>query len=471
MMKKILIVDDERTARKGLSFAIRPLQVAITEADSQKMAEAIIDKEEFDLVICDLRLPTEANGLSLIKTIKEKYPDTSILAITAYGSIENAVKAMQFGADDYVTKDFSGDEILIKIEKMLETRDLRLTNKRITEKLNDLEKKYGMLFKQDVIIGEHPKMKEIIALAEKIAQDNDSTVLITGESGTGKELIARFIHQHSPERSKHKFVVVDISNMPSTLLESHLFGHEKGAFTNAHQQHIGLFEIGDRGTIFLDEIGDFPMELQVKLLRFLQERTFYRVGSNTPRAADVRVIAATNKNIDELVAANLFREDLFYRLNVLRIHLPPLRERRSDIPILIEHFRKLLEIQKGRTLHFPKPIIDKMCDYEWKGNVRELKNVMESLYVTCPDNIVRETDLNLGASSVSDRDANAYKALFNLPFKEARKRLLADFEKEFLKYFLQRYDGNITKIAQAVGESREGLSKKIKKYGLKKKPL
>ncbi len=466
-MKKILIVDDERAARKGMLFTLKPISGEIKEAESKKEADRILEQMEFDLVICDLRLPTEIMGLSLIKTIKEKYPFTAVLAITAYGSIDSAVKAMKYGADDYITKDFSSDEILLKIEKMLETRNLRLANKRISEKLSDLEKKYGVLFEPNKIIGEDPKIKNVLHLAKRIAHDNDSTVLITGESGTGKELIARFIHQHSPERSKHKFVVVDIANMPSTLLESHLFGHEKGAFTNAHQQHIGLFEMANHGTIFLDEIGDFPIELQVKLLRVLQEKTFYRVGGSAPLVTDVRIIAATNKNIDEMVKNNLFREDLFYRLNVVRLHLPPLRERKSDIPLLIEYFQKILEVQKGRKLIFPEKIIKKMTAYDWRGNIRQLQNVMESLYVICPGSEVRETDLNLQTSAMPELENQLFTSLLKMPFKEARKKLLHEFERVFLSHYLEIYQGNISKIASVVGESREGLSKKIKKYGLK----
>jgi DNA-binding NtrC family response regulator len=299
-------------------------------------------------------------------------------------------------------------------------------------------------------------------------KDNDSNVLLTGESGTGKELIARSIHISSPERQMNKFNIVDISNIPSTLLESHLFGHEKGAFTDATSKRIGVFESADKGTIFLDEIGDFPTELQVKLLRFLQEGTFSRVGSSQELSADVRIIAASNKNIEGLVKKKKFREDLYYRLNVIRIHLPPLRDRKEDIIPLIKYFQLQFENQKGRKLFFPTEIISKMELYDWPGNVRQLKNFMERLYVICAENSVTENDLlfyGLPVKGVSDK---IFSSLLALPFKEARKQLLENFEKEFINHYLSLYKRNISKVASIVGESREGLSKKIKRYGLKR---
>ena len=465
-MKKILIIDDERTARKGLQFILKSADYKIFEAENAGQAENILKNEEFDLVIADLRLPTEETGLNLIKSIRTKYNLTPILVMTAFGSLDSAVKAMKAGAEDYVTKDFTREEILLKIEKLLETRMLWLANLRLTTEVKNLKEKFDLWHDSYRIIGESEEIKQILKIIDRVGKDNDSTVLITGESGTGKELVARSIHKNSPERSKNKFVVVDIANMPPTLLESQLFGHEKGAFTNAHQQHIGFIELANGGTIFLDEIGDFPLELQTKLLRFLQEKVFIRVGGSRSYISDVRIVAATNKNLDYMVEQGLFRQDLFYRLNVIRIYLPPLRERRDDIPVMLNYFCEMMKEQKNRELTFPKEIVERLKLYDWPGNIRQLKNLIESLFVVCPHNEVREIDLIFENRADSNKNNN-FAALLNMPFKQAKKQLMDEFEREFLKYYLARYQGNISKIASEVGESREGLSKKIKRFGLK----
>lgn len=468
-MTNVLIVDDERTARKGLLFMLRDVIDEINEAESRQQAEQILKKKEYDLAIVDLRLPEEKQGLKLIETIRTQYPLTPTLVITAYGTVDSAVKAMKAGAEDFLTKDFSKDEIIFKVNRALETRRLNLANLRLTKHVKDLEQKFNRL--QTVqIIGNSSEMKSVLNLVSRVGQDNDSTVLITGESGTGKELIARSIHLNSPRRKQKKFIIVDVANMPATLLESQLFGHEKGAFTSAHQKHIGMFELADGGTVFLDEIGDFPMELQVKLLRFLQEKTFSRVGGTKSLHSDVRIVAATNQNLEDMVKNKTFRQDLYYRLNVVRIQLPPLRDHKEDIPALIEFFQAKLEVQKGRCLHFTESILTKMMEYDWPGNVRQLHNLMERLYIICPENTVREDDLYFDHSALKGKRKDIFQSLLNLPLKEARRRLLEEFEIDFLKHYLTIYNGNISKIAQKVGESREGLSKKIKRYGLKKNP-
>lgn len=465
-MIKILIVDDERTARKGLYFSLKNLADSIKEAENINQAEALLKAEEFDIVISDLRLPNEEQGLSLVKKVKQIYPLTPVLMITAYSSVDSAVRAMKAGADDYITKDSSPDEIFLKIEKMLQTRKLWLTNFRLSEQVDSLRNQFGLFGEEDQIVGDSPQMKEILNLLARVGQDKDSTVLISGESGTGKELIARAIHRVNPHRNKHKFVVVDVANMPATLLESQLFGHEKGAFTNAIQKHSGYFEIAEGGMVFLDEIGDFPLELQVKLLRFLQEKTFMRVGGEAPIHADVRIVAATNKNLQELVEKERFREDLFYRLNVVNIHLPPLRERRQDILPLIEYFREKFRVQKGRDLLFPETILEKMKQYSWPGNIRQLKNFIESLYVICSEDVVREKDLNFEkAPRINNEDM--FRILLKLPFKEAKQRLVEKFERFYLEHHFRLSESNISRLASAIGESREGISKKVKRYNLK----
>jgi len=466
-LNKLLIVDDERTARKGLLFMLRSLDLEVQEAENRKQAEKILQDQEFDLAIVDLRMPTESQGLGLIGFIYHKYPLTPILVMTAFGSIDSAVKATKAGAQDYMTKDFSRDEIILKIEKILKTRQLWLDNLRLSEQVNNLKGNLEIFSGQDQIVGDNPAIKQILELSHRVGKDNESTVLITGESGTGKELIARSIHCSSSTRSREKFMVIDVANMPSTLLESQLFGHEKGSFTNAHHQHVGLFEKAHKGTVFLDEIGDFPKKSQVKLLRFLQEKVFFRVGSNESISTDVRIIAATNKNLEEMVGQEKFREDLYYRLNVVRIHLPPLRERRDDIPALVNYFKAKFETQKGRVLIFPENIIQKMIHYDWPGNIRQLKNFIERLYIACPGHEVQENDLMFSGIPTQAKDENIFEAYLKLPLKEARHELTEKLEKTFLKHYLLLYKGNISKIATVVGESREGLSKKIKRYGLK----
>ncbi len=466
-MQRILIIDDERTARKGLYFTLKKSFDDVHEAENFADAQRKLKQSEFDLAMVDLRLPSEEEGLRLIKHIKEIYPMTAVLIITAYSSVESAVKAMRAGGDDYITKDFTSEEIVIKVQKMLEMRKLWLSGLRLTKQVDDIKNKYTPFKEPDIIIGESKKMTLILDKLARIGKDNDSTVLVTGESGTGKEMVARSIHINSPKRARQKFVVVDVANMPATLLESQLFGHEKGAFTNANQLHRGFFEVASGGTVFLDEIGDFPLELQVKLLRFIQEKSFVRVGGDQPMYSDVRIIAATNKNLEELVKNNRFREDLYYRIKVIHIHLPPLRERKEDIPVLIKHFRERFNKLKGRELPFSQEVIDKMMQYDWPGNIRQLKNFIEELYVLCPSNEVTLDNLNFDQFDNHSKDEDPFNDLISLPFKAARKELVERFERQYYKYYYQACDGNITRMAQMVGESREGISKKLKYHGIK----
>jgi two-component system response regulator HydG len=464
---RVLIVDDEPTARKGLYYLLKSEIKDILQADNPDSAVELVGENELDLAIVDLRMPAEEDGLSLVRSIKLAQPLVQVLVMTAFGSVDSAVKAMKAGADDYVTKDFSRDELLIKIHRLLDTRRLKMSNLKLVEEVEDYRARLGMIAPESGIVGDSPAIRPIIDLIRRAGEDNESTVLITGESGTGKELVARGIHQKSPKRSVHKFVVVDIANIPATLLESQLFGHEKGAFTNAHQRHIGLFEKADGGTVFLDEIGDFPLELQTKLLRFLQEKSFTRVGGEDVRHSDVRILAATNKNLEQMVQEHKFREDLYYRLNVIRVQLPPLRERREDIPLLITHFARLFKVQKGRQLEFPEQVIETLTRYEWPGNVRQLRNTLESLYVLCPAEEVRTEDIWFNRGQPLPSSSGDDTRLFDLPLKEARQQILERFESRFIAHHLKKCGGNISKLAQEIGESREGLSKKIKRYGLK----
>ncbi len=467
-MSSVLIADDERTARKGLYFLLKSRIDEIDEAEDYEQAMQKIQAKQYDLLIIDLRFPTEQTGLKLVKKAREVSNLSPVLVITAFGSLDNAVQAMKAGAQDYVTKDFSQDELLLKIDKLLETRNLWLDNLRLANQVSDLKKQFLKGNNGDKIIGESEAIRSVLRTVSLVGKDNDSTVLITGESGTGKELIAHSIHRNSPQRKHKPFVVVDIANVPPTLLESQLFGHERGAFTNAYQQHKGLFEQAGGGTVFLDEIGDFPLELQTKLLRFIQAKTYSRVGSSESSYADVRIIAATNRNLEEMVQQQLFREDLFYRLNVIRIHLPPLRNRKEDIPLLISYFVEQLQKQKGKNISFGDEAIRKMINYEWPGNIRQLRNTIESLIVMNPSDRIDDFEPLTGTSADQKvRTEELFESLLEMPLKDARRKLIEEFEKHFIKHHLQRSKGNISKLAAMVGETREGLSKKIKRYGLK----
>ena len=470
-MNRILIVDDQLTARKGLRILVKSLQYSVDDAANVEEVDRLIAQNEYDLVITDLRLPAEEQGLQVIRNVRQHYPLTPILVITAFGSVDSAVKAIKMGADDYVTKDFSREELGLKVQRMLALRQTQLANLRLQEQVNSFREKYPDTLAPNQIVGSGVHMRQVMDLVSRAAEDNESTVLITGESGTGKELIARAIHWNSPGRKTRQFMIVDVANLPANLLESELFGHEKGAFTNAYLQKKGKFEVADGGTVFLDEIGDFSPELQTKLLRFLQEKSFSRVGGVKQLYSNVRIIAATNKNLEELVKTGQFREDLFFRLNVVRIHLPPLRERKEDIPELIRYFSGLLEAQKGRQLKFPAEIVQQMAEYEWPGNIRQLKNFIERLYVTCSSSVVSEAHLQFSPIQKQDEfsgSESVFDELLPLPFKEAKRRLLDNFERFYLSRHLKTHAGNISKLAEIVGESREGLSKKIKRYGLKK---
>jgi DNA-binding NtrC family response regulator len=466
-MSRILLIDDDKTARKGLYFILRSVVDEVIEAESVDETEKVLSKIQFDVVISDLRIPKEEDGLNLVKKIKQTQPITPILMITAYGSVDSAVKAIKAGAFDYITKDFTKEEIVLKIEKLLNTRKLWLSNLRLSQEVKALKNQNFFNVKNDEIIGNSPEITKVLDVIKRIAVDKDSTVLLQGESGTGKELVAKSIHNNTPERNKNKFIVVDVASMPTTLLESQLFGHEKGSFTDAKEKHIGYFEEAMHGTVFLDEIGDFPVELQVKLLRFLQEKTIVRVGGVEQIFADVRIIAATNKNLEELVARGEFRKDLYYRLKVVSLVIPSLKERKEDIRELIEYFINKFEIIKNRKLIFPNEVIDKMIEYDWPGNVRQLKNLIESLYILVPFDKVKEEDLQFETPESTYLVNDLPDTISNLSFKDAKQSVLEKFEYDYIRHHLKKYNGNISKLAAEIGISREGLSKKIKNYNLK----
>ena len=383
-MEKILVVDDEQSLREVLSIMLKRAGYAVTSAMDGEEAIELIQKEIFDLVITDLRMP-KIDGMEVLKAVKSASPETVVLIITAFATADSAVEAMKQGAYDYLTKPFQVDEVQLIIRNALEKRRLTTENMLLKREMAS-QSSFAQL------VGQSEAMQKVFDVVRKVA-DSKSNVLICGESGTGKELVARAIHYNSV-RSSLPFVAVNCSAVPETLLESELFGHMKGSFTGAISNKAGLFEIANGGTIFLDEIGDTTPTIQVKLLRVIQEREFRRVGGNQDIKVDVRIVAATNKDLEKAVADGSFREDLYYRLDVIPIRLPPLRMRTGDIPLLVTHFLERFSKESGR----PRPVISSeamhvLLGHEWRGNVRELENLIERVVAFSADGPVTDADV------------------------------------------------------------------------------
>jgi len=384
-VEKILVVDDEQSLRDVLSIMLKRAGYAVTSAMDGEEAIELLNKEIFDLVITDLRMP-KIDGMEVLKAVKSASPETVVLIITAFASADSAVEAMKQGAYDYLTKPFQVDEVQLIIRNALEKRRLTTENMLLKREMAS-QSSFAQL------VGQSEAMQKVFDVVRKVA-DSKSNVLICGESGTGKELVARAIHYNSA-RSVMPFVAVNCSAVPETLLESELFGHMKGSFTGAIANKSGLFEVADGGTIFLDEIGDTTPTIQVKLLRVIQEREFRRVGGNHDVKVDVRVVAATNKDLEKAVADGSFREDLYYRLDVIPIRLPPLRMRTGDIPLLVTHFLERFAKESGK----PKPVISQeamhvLLSHEWRGNVRELENLIERVVAFATAELVTDVEVH-----------------------------------------------------------------------------
>ena len=383
-MEKILVVDDEKSLREVMSIMLKRAGYEVTEASDGEQAIGQVNKEIYDLVITDLRMP-KADGMDVLKAVKSSSPETVVLVVTAFGTADSAVEAMKQGAYDYLTKPFQVDEVQLIIRNALEKRRLSTENMLLKREMASQSS-----FAQ--IVGQSEAMQKVFDVVRKVA-DSKSNVLICGESGTGKELVARAIHYNSA-RSPMPFVAVNCSAVPETLLESELFGHMKGSFTGAVANKAGLFEIANGGTIFLDEIGDTTPAIQVKLLRVIQEREFRRVGGTQDMKVDVRVVAATNRDLEKAVADGSFREDLYYRLDVIPIRLPPLRLRAGDIPLLVAHFLEKFAQESGRMAPtLTAEAMHVLLGHEWRGNVRELENLIERVVAFSTGNTVTDTDI------------------------------------------------------------------------------
>jgi two-component system response regulator AtoC len=447
----ILIVDDEKNQREGLRAALED-HYDVYLADDAKSAMEMLESEHFDVMLTDFRLPNE-DGMKLITRAKSLANPPICILMTAYGSEELAVEAMKKGADDYIAKGrLQIDELEMRISRALRRQNLEVENISLRQQLDS---RFGM----ENLIGESAAMREVLEVIRQAA-DSRVTILLQGESGTGKEMVAKLIHQLSP-RSKQKLVTVHCAALPPTLLESELFGHERGAFTGAHERRVGRFEEAQGGTLFLDEIGEIDTTTQVKLLRFLGERTFERIGSNKTLTADVRLVAATNKNLSEQVKAGKFREDLYFRLSVITIWLPPLRDRGEDIPLLAHAFLQEFAKENNKPVkQFTSDAIGVMLRYRWPGNVRELRSAVERAVVLCRGDKITARDLPPAVRDLPD--GSEFQ-----PALPHGTMTLKEAEKELMIRALKETGGNKTSAAKKLGMSRRHLHRKIIDYGLK----
>ena len=447
-MRKILVVDDELSVRDSLRMIFKKDYTVIAAGSAKEAWEKILS-EEPDLIFLDIIMP-QKDGMELLKEIREGQPSTPVVMLTATKTLKTAVEAMKLGAYDYITKPFDVDELRIIADKALENRDLKVQNRRLQTEVEDR-------YRFDNIIGKSKEMRDIYGIIRQIAERN-STVLIHGESGTGKELVARAIHYNSQRKDK-AFVAVNCAAIPETLIESELFGHEKGAFTDAQTRRIGHFELAHEGSLFLDEISELSLPTQAKILRALQEREFIRVGGGKTVTVDVRLISATNKNLEEMMSRGLFRSDLFYRINVVPMTIPPLRQRKEDIPLLVQHF---LEKHAGPGQKKISPeAMDILAVYDWPGNVRELENIIERVVVLSCSDTLGPNELPSVLKTTSKAEQIKQGVLDGrISFEDAER----DFEKDIILEALKKTNFVQTKAADLLGISRRILKYKMDKY-------
>lgn len=442
----ILLIDDDENLRKVTEYNLSSAGYKVISAGSGKKGAELFLEESPALVITDVKLG-DMNGLDLLEIIKEKSPDTPIIVITAFGTIEMAVEAMRHGAFNFITKPFDRDTLRLSCKKALELKALLSQRRFLSDEVNRLTGTEGMETANSA-------MRDLLSKALKVA-NTEATVLISGESGTGKEVLARLIHQQSP-RENGPMVVVNCASIPHALIESELFGHVKGAFTGAVANRIGRFQAATGGTLFLDEIGELKMDLQVKLLRVIQEREIEAVGSTRKEKIDIRIIAATNKDLQDAVAKGEFREDLYYRLSVIPLSIPPLRERKEDIPALIKHFLKKFDALPD--MRFSKIALEKMKAYSWPGNIRELQNTVERCIILASESVIDEADLQLTPCTLTDETVE-----IEIPDEGLS---LHEVEKSLIKRALKKSNGNQTKAAALLKIPRHVLIYRMEKYNI-----
>ncbi|OGP64194.1 MAG: Fis family transcriptional regulator [Deltaproteobacteria bacterium RBG_13_53_10] len=457
---RILVVDDEEIVCESCKRILEEEGYEVDAALSGVEAFEKMKKHPYDIVLTDLKMPG-IDGMEVLKTLRKEYPETIVIMVTGYSTVETAVEAMKLGAFDYIPKPFTPDEVSIVVKKAIEKKSLLLENIYLRQ---ELQEKYGF----HNIVGKSKKMQEVYRIIAKVAM-TDSTVLIYGQSGTGKELIARAIHFNSSRREK-QFVPVDCAVLSENLLESELFGHIRGSFTGAVSTKPGLFEVADGGTLFLDEVGNISLAIQAKLLRVLQEREFTPVGGTKAKKVDIRLIAATNKDLEKMIKEETFREDLYYRLNIVPIYLPSLKERQDDIPLLAVHFLRKYSEEMGKTVKgFTPESMERLARYPWPGNVRELENVIERTVVMIEDEMVRVEHLILPGQQEKEVWEERIPATSD-ELKEIKKHLrekaVEEIEKAFILSALERHEWNVTRAAEEVGMLRPNFQALMRKYNL-----
>jgi len=459
----VLIIEDEEGVRTALQKRLRMSDCSAEVAATGEEGLARLGEASADLVLLDYRLP-DADGLELLEQIRHRWPDTLVVMMTAYANVDVAIQAIRLGAYDYVSKPFSLDEMMVVVDKALETKHLRTEVER-------LRTTQGKEFSFDHVVARSPKMIEIVGLLKNLAVSEARMILLQGESGTGKDLAAKVLHYNSP-RAEHPFMNITCTALPETLLESELFGHEKGAFTDAHEQKQGLFELAEGGTIFLDEIGDMPPPLQAKLLRFLEEKTFRRVGGTVDLVVDVRIVAATNKALRRLVSDGAFREDLYYRLNIFPVTLPPLRERADDIPLLAEHFiRQYSDEFRKEVTGIDPAALAVMQAYDWPGNVREMRNLIErAMLLSGGGRLTLDSlpmELMTPAVVTTDDQQDEAQPLVILGPQGVDIRQV---ERVLVQQAMDLAGGNQSRAAGLLRLSRDQLRYRLEKFGLLKGP-
>ncbi|GAB4268580.1 MAG: sigma-54 dependent transcriptional regulator [Deferrisomatales bacterium] len=458
MSHRILVVDDQASFCRHIRAFLEGEGYEVHAANAPDEALESLAGNRFDVLLVDMKMP-QMSGLELFQKARNIDGDLSCIIMTAFGSISSAVEAIKQGVSDYVQKPFEPESLLMAVQKTLRERAM-------LQEIKSLRQEVNQRYSFGNIVGKNAEMRKIYDLIEKVAP-TDARVFITGETGVGKELVAKAIHFNSPRRDR-PFVAINCGALTETLLETELFGHEKGAFTGATETRPGKFEYARGGTVFLDEIGEISPAMQVKLLRVLQEKQFERVGGNKPIRADVRVIAATNQDIKKKLADHEFRMDLFYRLNVVPIHIPPLRERKEDIPALVAHFIKLLNKNLGKNVrNISSQAMTQLMQYHWPGNVRELENVLERHLITTDGDTIERIVFDSGIPGASTVEGPACDpADLEVPFPVARSLVVRRFERAYVRAALERFGGNVTEASKNTGIHPRTFWRKIKEYGL-----
>ena len=448
---RILLIDDEEGMCRMMEAVLLDQRYAVTAHTRPEEALKTFAPGQYDLVISDVKMGA-MDGLEVLRQVKAQEPALPVIMITAYATVEMSIQALRQGAYDMLTKPFEPEELLSRVRNALRQTQLLAENRELREQLAS---------QIGAIVGHAPRLLAVLETARKVAA-RDIPVLITGESGTGKELVARLIHEHSG-RKEHKFVAINCGAIPETLLESELFGHRKGAFTGADREHKGLLETASEGTLFLDEVGTLPLNVQKTLLRFLQEQEFYRVGDTTPIKVNVRVISATNLDLQAAVADGSFREDLYYRLNVVNLRLPPLRDRRSDIPLLAAHFVRVQNERFGTQVRgFTPAAMEALCRFDWPGNVRQLSNVIQAIMAIDSGDYLGPEAVSQFIPVAAEREAQG--AAFD---QQDYAGALARFETDYLRQLLDKTGGSIEEVAHEAGMNIATIYRKLKKYGLR----